>query len=536
MSKMVLMANDNKKRKILAVDDNPVNLQLLEAIIKRIDDLEIVSESNERFAVERAVEEKPDLILMDVMMPEMDGFEVCTQLKANVNTANIPVIFLTANSQTGAQVTGYASGAVDYITKPFEPEILISKIRVVLNMIGHVEHLLNEANTDKLTGLYNRRYLQDILGAQFRNANLKDQEFSLMMADVDYFKSINDTYGHLTGDLVLKRVAQVIKSNLYVNDILVRYGGEEFLIILKDTDIATAAEIGEKIRAAVEKIVWEFTVEPVAITISIGAASNKTVDSDDCEELVRMADRSLYVAKNRGRNNVVCNNQIGVEDEEMLEEQQTASELRDKVHELAAKLKDQLFEVLKVFVKTQELRSPYLARQSKKVAECVRKVGVHMGVFQRHLDTIYNAALMHNVGKLSLPDSIIQCDKKLTEDEIKKLRKHPRMAADILGVTELFRDEKEIILHHQEYFDGTGYPRGVAGREIPFGSRLLLAAVTWDAILSGRGYRDAKTVEETLSEFKSLSGKQLDPQIVEAFIELAEMGSFADTYEELVFN
>ena len=161
-----------------------------------------------------------------------------------------------------------------------------------------------------------------------------------------------------------------------------------------------------------------------------------------------------------------------------------ATELRNKVHELAGRLKEQLFEVLKVFVKTQELRSPYLAEQSRKVAGYVRKVGGHMGIFERHIDTVYNAAMLHNVGKLSLPDSIIQCDGDITEEESKQLKRHPRMAADILGVTDLFREEKEIILYHQEYYDGTGYPRGVSGREIPFGSRLLLAAVTWDAMLS----------------------------------------------------
>ncbi len=521
MTKKNMMVKDTKKRKILAIDDNPVNLQLLVAVIKRISDLEIVTESDERLTVARAVEEKPDIILMDVMMPSVDGFEVCSQLKSNHNTSSIPVIFLTANNQKGAQLSGYASGAVDYITKPFEPEILISKIRVVLNMIGHVEHLLNEANTDKLTGLHNRRYLQDILSPMYRESNLRDKELALLMIDVDFFKKINDTYGHLTGDLVLKRVAQVLKSKLYAHDIMVRYGGEEFLILLKDTNIKVAEEVGQKLRAAVEEMTWDFTVEPVKITISIGIASNRTVVSEDSEELVRMADRSLYVAKNRGRNTVVCNDQIGREDEERLDEQQTATELRDKVHELANKLKEQLFEVLKVFVKTQELRSPYLAQQSRKVAGYVRCVGRHMGIFERHLDTIYNAAILHNVGKLSLPDTIIQCDGELTEVELRQLRRHPRMAADILGVTELFKEEKEIILHHQEYYDGKGYPRGVAGREIPFGSRLLLAAVTWDAMLSGRGYRDAKSVSDTLESFKELSGSQLDPQIVTAFVELA---------------
>ena len=525
------MAKTETKRTVLAVDDNPVNLQLLEAIIKRIPDLEVVTENNEKRAVIRVLEEKPDLILLDVMMPEIDGFEICSQLKANEQTASIPIIFLTANNQTGAQLQGYDSGAIDYITKPFEPDVLVSKIRVVLNMIGHVELLLKEANTDKLTGLYNRRYLQEILGQLFRESNLKDNELSLMMIDVDFFKSINDTYGHLTGDLVLKRVAKVIKDNLYAYDTLVRYGGEEFLIMLTDTDIKTAQEVADKLRQAIESLTWEFTTEPISITASFGISSSKTVDSDDPEELLRMADRALYVAKNRGRNTVVCNNQIGREDEEALEEQQTATELRNKVHELAGRLKEQLFEVLKVFVKTQELRSPYLAEQSRKVAGYVRKVGVSMGVFERHLDTIYNAAMLHNVGKLSLPDSIIKCEEGLNDDETKALKRHPRMAADILGVTELFREEKEIILHHQEYFDGTGYPRGVSGREIPFGSRLLLAAVTWDAMLSGRGYRTPLSTEEAITEFQCLSGKQLDPQIVSAFVELAKKDELVEDHE-----
>ncbi len=529
------MKSDNTKRKILAIDDNPVNLQLLQAVIKRAQDIEVVVESDERKTVTRAIEEKPDIILLDVMMPQIDGFEVCHLLKNNEYTANIPVIFLTANSQTTAQISGYASGAIDYITKPFEPEILMSKIRVILNMIIHLENLLEEANTDKLTGLYNRRYLQEVLSPSVRDASLHDRDLSLIIFDIDYFKNINDTFGHLTGDLVLKRISAKVKENLYANDIMVRYGGEEFLIILKNTEIKVAEEIAQKLRKVVEAITWEFTIEPLAITASFGIASTRTVQSDDSEDLIRAADRALYVAKNRGRNRVVCNNQIIAEDEERLDEQQTASELRNKVNELAGKLKEQIFEVLKVFVKTQEMRSPYLAQQSCKVAGYVKKVGTHMGIFERHLDMIYNAAILHNVGKLSLPDSIIQCGNMLSESDQKVLKRHPRMAADILGVTELFRDEKEIVLHHQEYYDGTGYPRGLSGREIPFGARLLLAAVTWDAILSGRGYREPKSVAEAMEIFKTLSGTQLDPQIVEAFVELAETGDLVCNDEMVMF-
>ncbi|MBN2842068.1 MAG: response regulator, partial [Sedimentisphaerales bacterium] len=185
------MKSDNKKRKILAIDDNPVNLQLLQAVIKRAQDIEVIVESDERKTVARAIEERPDIILLDVMMPQIDGFEVCHLLKHNEYTANIPVIFLTANSQTTAQISGYASGAIDYITKPFEPEILMSKIRVILNMIIHLENLLEEANTDKLTGLYNRRYLQEVLSPSVRDANLHDCDLSLIIIDIDYFKNIN---------------------------------------------------------------------------------------------------------------------------------------------------------------------------------------------------------------------------------------------------------------------------------------------------------------------------------------------------------
>jgi diguanylate cyclase (GGDEF)-like protein len=295
----------DKRPLVLIVDDTPVNVRLLAGVLDPHYDLAIAS--NGRQALEMAAETPPALVLLDVMMPDIDGYEVCRRLKASPATAGVPVIFLTAKSEPGDVVAGFQAGGVDYLSKPFLREELLSRVAVhvrIQDLMHELEakntELRHLAETDPLTGIANRRFLMARLEEAHGLALRHGLPFCLVMLDVDWFKRVNDRYGHLVGDQVLAGVAQAIRLCLRTTDSVGRYGGEEFLACLPHTDKPGALQVAEKIRQAVETLAWE--VPGLQVTVSAGVACLS--DGEDLLHQINCADAALYAAKAAGRNRV----------------------------------------------------------------------------------------------------------------------------------------------------------------------------------------------------------------------------------------
>lgn len=288
---------------ILIVDDTVKNLQVLGSILKA-ENYKIAIASNGNQAILTANEIKPDLILLDVMMPELDGFETCKKLKSFPEVKEVPVIFLTAKVETEDIIEGFKAGAVDYITKPFNSYELKARVKT------HIElkisrDLLEQKNailkklsiTDGLTGLFNHRYTTDAL-SRFIEENIRYKEpLSISMLDIDNFKKVNDEHGHLFGDEVLVRIANAIEGGLRKTDMAGRYGGEEFLVLFAHTDLNGAVESVERIIKSVENLKWE--KENFKITLSAGVCEKK---DEDMLALIKKADDLLYTAKKKGKN------------------------------------------------------------------------------------------------------------------------------------------------------------------------------------------------------------------------------------------
>lgn len=262
-----------------------------------------------REALNRVQEKIPDLILLDVMMPKLNGYEVIKLLKENPEHQHIPVIFVTVKGETDNKVVGLRMGGHDYITKPFDLDELIARVEAALRIKGEHDHL-REVNqrlaelsmTDPLTSLYNRRYLMERFHEEIERARRYKYPIACLMVDIDDFKSINDTFGHLEGDQVLQKIAQIMKNANRVVDILARYGGEEFLLILPQTDLGGAETVGERIRKTVEEAALVLNDSNRKITVSIGASAFSTGKVASKEELLKLADESLYEAKKLGKN------------------------------------------------------------------------------------------------------------------------------------------------------------------------------------------------------------------------------------------
>lgn len=296
---------------ILIVDDHEDNIELLRARLEARGYQTIAAEDGEQAL--RLVEERlPDLILLDVMMPKVDGIEVARRIRANKALPFIPIIMQTALDSTEQTVEGLDAGADDYITKPINFAVLEARVRTQLRVKGLVEQvqrqadeLLHVSRTDALTGLDNRRYLEERLEEAFEHARRLNEPFALLMCDLDKFKSVNDTHGHQAGDAVLQQFADVLRGQAREIDRIGRYGGEEFMLLLPGTTLHAAQRAGERVREAVEAHTFAIPGGSLQRTISAGAAAWPHPRLSTSDALVKAADDALYVAKETGRNRIV---------------------------------------------------------------------------------------------------------------------------------------------------------------------------------------------------------------------------------------
>ncbi|MBF0120161.1 MAG: diguanylate cyclase [Desulfobacterales bacterium] len=292
------------KQTILIVDDERINIDLLTEIFKK--DYILLVAKNGKQSLKILEKNAVDLILLDIIMPEMDGYEVCKQLKENEQTRNIPVVFITGMSEEEDEAKGLELGAVDYIKKPFYKPIVKCRVETHLALKKKSDMLEHLAAIDGLTNLYNRRKFDETILYEWERALRNNSQIALILIDIDDFKKFNDGYGHSLGDYCLKQVAQKMKETLNrSNDFIARYGGEEFIVILPNADIKGATYIASSLKKNVEElnIPHKYSKTSNYVTISLGLTV--TTPNQGCKsiaELIEITDKMLYSAKESGRN------------------------------------------------------------------------------------------------------------------------------------------------------------------------------------------------------------------------------------------
>ncbi|MBP2300229.1 diguanylate cyclase [Azospirillum picis] len=289
--------------KILVVDDIPSNIHVLSRILR--DEYDIYFATDGERALDLVQARMPDLVLLDIMMPGMDGYEVCSRIKADPAVHDIPVIFISAKSEVEDETRGLEVGAIDFITKPISPPIVRARVRNHLLLKRQTDLLRSLSFLDGLTGIANRRRFDETILREWRRCGRTCLPLSLIILDVDHFKAYNDQYGHQAGDECLRLVAEVLSERARrPGDLVARYGGEEFVCLLPETDRAGAAAVAESFRAGVAERGIPHQQSPVAphVTISLGVATTVPTADDGHEILAQTADRLLYQAKRAGRN------------------------------------------------------------------------------------------------------------------------------------------------------------------------------------------------------------------------------------------
>ncbi len=290
---------------VLVVDDEKQNRDLLAALLK--DDCRVILAKNGIQALDRANELQPDLILLDVLMPDMNGHQVIQLLKHADATRHIPVIFISALDSPEDEERGLDLGAVDYITKPFHPSIVRKRVRNHLQSVHHRHLLENLALIDSLTEIANRRRYDEALDAEWRRCARSNEPLSLAILDVDHFKLYNDHLGHAAGDIVLRTIASALTGFMRrPGDLAARYGGEEFVLLMPQVDAAAASKIGNEIRASIEAMHLPHPNSPIGpyVTVSLGGMTVRPASGQIDPCFFREADAALYAAKAEGRNRV----------------------------------------------------------------------------------------------------------------------------------------------------------------------------------------------------------------------------------------
>lgn len=359
--------------------------------------------------------------------------------------------------------------------------------------------------TDELTRLYNRRYFYRVLYTEMHRAQRYGQSASLVMLDLDSFKEYNDSFGHTVGDSALRAFAEMVESSLRETDSAFRYGGDEFALILPATEADGAQLVATRLRSRWSHVSRaEYTPQKSTLGLSAGIAQFPR-DADTVDGLVLLVEAALQNSKDEGGNRSTLASDLGAVHTEV-EEATTV----DQVYALAA---------------TVDARDLFAQGHWQRVADVAETIGKAIGLPPGEMDDLRAAALLHDIGKVSIPDSVINKAEELTEHDWKILRQHCVEGARIVGRVKELAALAPVIGHHHEHHDGTGYPDGLNGSDIPLGARIISIADAYDTMTTLRPYRDLISHEQASEELERASGTQFDPELVQAFVRATRDGA-----------
>ena len=299
---------DNDTQTVLVIDDSQ-DIHDLISVRLRPERVRLLHAFDADSAFELLRQERPDLMLLDLDLPGLNGLELCRKIKDEQELTAIPVVFLTGTVDVNTKVQAFDAGAIDYITKPFDGVELRARVRAALRTKRFQDLLATRAQLDALTGLWNRAHFDQRLAEEVAVSQRHGRPVSLIMLDIDHFKRLNDTYGHPFGDLVLQCVAKVLSTSMRQTEIACRYGGEEFAVILRETDLDGACRTAERLRGSIAELELQQGSQQVRVTASLGVSSNEGLADPKHfvpADLIKVADGALYEAKHAGRNRISC--------------------------------------------------------------------------------------------------------------------------------------------------------------------------------------------------------------------------------------
>jgi diguanylate cyclase (GGDEF)-like protein/putative nucleotidyltransferase with HDIG domain len=439
-----------------------------------------------------------------------------------------------------------------------EEEVLL--LRTLADLIAGALHnalsfqkAQEQAITDGLTGVKTHRFFMEALSAEWKRSTRAGRAFALVLMDLDRFKFVNDFYGHLEGDLVLQRVGQILETNCRRSDVVARYGGDEFVILMPETNMEHARQLAGKLRGWVSA---DPLLREKNISASFGIACYPLHGSSP-QELIQVADASMYLSKHQGGNAVstadhfdpneakkwkrdVLEAYLGVTLKRLFSTGPEAFEeiyqrLRQFTESLAAtepnndkpaalkslgpqQLPQAVLDTVTSLAFAIDAKDHYTQGHSQKVSAYAALIAEAMGLEDAEIEEIRLGAVLHDIGKVGIPESILNKNGPLNPEEWETMKSHVKFGAKILDPLTPLARIREMVLHHHEFFDGSGYPESLTGEGIPLGARIIAVADAYDTITSDRTYKKARTATDALAELERCANAQFDGAIVELFV------------------
>jgi diguanylate cyclase (GGDEF)-like protein len=484
---------------VLVVDDVPLNRKIIMATLKNIEGIVFHEAANGKQALEYILKDDIDLVILDLMMPEMDGFEVLKELKSKENISEIPVIVLSALDSLDIIEKALEMGAYDYFAKPLTSDqmrvVIPLKVRNALKS-SQQRKLLNQTNErlrremervkymsfhDTLTGLYNRAYLEVEVDRMERDIK-RFLPFSVLSIDVDGLKIVNDTFGHKAGDELIKIVAEIISIPFRKVDIIARIGGDEFCVLLPGVDISIAQAKKDAILKAIDDYNSDNPKMPLSLSIGVAVSND---EHKGIYDIYQEADDRMYEhkrAQSAGKGSKVIELIVG-----------------------ALKKRD------------------YLAQgHGDRIAQGAEEMARLLNLPAKIRKNLILLAKVHDLGKIGIPDNILYKKGRLTDEEYNKIKEHSRIGYYVAKRTKELSHIASLILYHHERYDGKGYPSGLKGNDIPLECRILSVLDAYDIMTHETPYSEKMSSCQALEELKRGSGTRFDPKMVNAFLRIVD--------------
>ena len=414
-----------------------------------------------------------------------------------------------------------------------EPLIIARRLESAFERLDHM------SKTDELTGLSNRRHFERVLECFYHQARRYNRPLSMIIMDVDFFKVVNDSGGHQAGDEMLNQVAKAVECVCRQADLPARLGGDEFAILLPETTCADAQKVAQRMLKDVPTRTVTVGSLELNVTLSIGVTDLNAGEIDSPQAMVVLADRALYLAKESGRDQIFLAQDIDLQSVEgRRHENRQVDVLCKKLAGLDSEFKSLFLRAVEQVVSILEHRDPNMADHARKVERFAALIAQQMELPDRLIQRIRVAAMLHDIGMLALPDSVLLCPTGLDDEHLRQMRRHTLLSVRVMERMEFLEQEIPAVRYHHERFDGKGYPEGIAGAAIPLTARILAVADAFEAITSPRTFRKAKTKDEALKELKLAAGTQFDPTVIDAMLAVAdnlgeELLVFEDSQERM---
>ena len=395
----------------------------------------------------------------------------------------------------------------------------LEKNKLNHELLKSYEKLKSISLVDAQTGLYNRRYLQDVVEVEFHRTRRFAHSLAVIILDIDYFKSINDVYGIAFGDLVLKQLARQLKRMVRRYDTLIRYAGEEFLIISPRLNRNSAFSMAQRLLESLNFINFGNKKHSVRLKLSLAAVSFPEDRAKSGTDLVNLANTVLNKAKEQGGNRAYSTLDMkNFSKKNKVSKVLGVKTLKNTIDKLTMKSKQGLTESIFAFAKTIELKDQYTGEHVENTVHYATEIAKALNLPREEVELIKQAAMLHDLGKIGISENILLKKGKLNKKEFEEIKKHPQIGADIIRPIQFLHALIPFIFYHHERWDGNGYPSGIKGEDIPVGARVIAIADVYQALTSDRPYHKAFTKAKAIDMIKKSSGTQFDPRIVSSFL------------------